>query len=1440
MSRIAKIAGWIFGAFILAVLAAFAVVQTGPGRRLVADSLNHALAGPDSVIEVGAITGVVPFNVSVSRITLSDKLGPWLRIDNATLRWSPSALLEARLLIDRLSADRVDVLRPPTSNANASNPPTGGFTLPHLPLAVDLRNLVITRLAVAPALAGGDYAEATVAAHGTLMHDRAAVTVALSRADGQRGSGLIDGRYDEAANTLALRVDIDEPTGIAMDALTGGTDHRPLRVTLDGGGKLAGWSGTLRLTSGADVAAEARLNIAHEAGTRVAITGTAAFAPLLAENLRPLVGDRVTFSIAGAEDGRGGLTLAPSHVALASMTVNAQGGRSDNGAVNGTAHVAVPNLSLVGAAAEQGMDGAIGIDAVLSGTAALPRLALSEHGAIVFGRVAFDGLTVDANIEGTNSPNAKDPRFGLTVDAKADTMRDAEDGAGYGPLSLHLAGAGDIAGTRIDARQLDVHGGGIAIDGDFSLDHGAGAGKATVDATDLAVLGRLLDRPLAGAIAARLTVRTAPDATITAEVSGTGDRLRTGVAAADALLAGPVKLAASLTATPAGKLAVSALSVESSRARLEASGGFDPAGRAINARIAASLADLKSVAGPLGGSGNLSATLGGTLDAPTIDARATLDHLAFRAMRIDHLDATVAAPGGVNGTATINARINSGRLTETIAAGLSRQSGSVYRLSDFRMNGTGGTASGAVMIDLAGRMLTGKLDGAIGDLSVWSDALGEPASGRITFAIDLPAKGRGPVRVAVDHLAVGTGPDATGIGHALLTGSASGDLARPSGTLELAIGGVAAAGVAITEATARVSAGNGAEDFQLRATGHAGETVSVAMTGTASQDHGTSRVRVASLSASLGVNHMTLEQPLTLTIAPNSYSVAGLALDVDGGKITGRAALSAQSVAADISLSRLPLHPLGVIVGKDEVGGTIDGRITMAGTARTPEAHLSLTTTGLDLETDGPLPRPSLALAATADWNGDRANLNARLSSASGETLAVGGSVPLAIDLATFALLDARDKTLAITVKGGGRLENLASILPLGEDRVSGAFTVDLAVGGTIAAPTPSGRIAVTGGAYADMALGSELSGIDLAIDGAGQRFVLDHLNATDGKTGTLKASGSVDLAVKPASVALDLAFTDFRVTQTDDATINADGDLRIGGSPSALKASGTLTVRRADLYIPDSLPASVASLNVIEIGGKRTVTEAARAKPVEPVALQIALDAPGRIFVRGHGISSEWRGHVDISGSSAAPVLNGELVDVNGTINLLGQNFTIDRGIVRFGGGTGIDPVLDAQASATASSVTATVSVSGTAQAPKIALSSVPALPQDEILAQVLFGSNVSALTASQGLQLAAAAASLAQGGPGMLDRVRDKIGLDRLDFGGGTGNGTQGAATGTTVTGGKYIANGVLVGVSQGITANSTQALVQVEVTPHISVNSTFGTASGSGFGAKYSIDY
>lgn len=1444
MRRAAKIAAWSAGGLFAVVATGLALMQTGIGKNWLASTATKALSNSAGTIKIGAIDGFVPFNMRISQIALGDAGGTWLTIDKAALAWSPSALLHGRLRIDQLTAQSIELLRQPASSQKSES---SGFALPHLPVTVELRNLTISRLAIAPTIAGGDNAEASISAQGLLTRDRADLSVRLSRTDGQPGTGILEARYDHPANALTLKLDIDEPTGILLDASMARTDHLPLRITLDGSGPLSGWQGQFHLVSGQGIHSDATVEIANTVGTRIALKGAAAISPLLAENLRPLVGDDVKFEIIAAEDGKGGAMLAPSQIALASVTIDAQGSRSYRGALDGKLHIAVPDTSAAASLLGQPTKGALSIDGVLGGTADRPKLTLTQHGEVTFGDIAVDGLAINAQVDEKPGSAADDPNFDLTIDAKAESLRDVASEKLYGPLTLHFAGTTDTKGKLVDIGQITATGGGVDFKGSGSFKDYIADGKASLAATDLSVLGAMFGQRLAGTANIDILLKTDRQRTMSIDVNGRGDGLHTGMPVGDAVLAGGLTLGVSGTRTANGKIAVGKMVLATGRAKIDGSGGFDPADRSLTGAVTATLSDLgvlsSALANPLIGTGKFSAKVAGTIDAPAIDADSSFDHVALGNARVDHIEAEIHAPQGLSGSATVKGRIESGKLAETIDVDLSRDGQQSYRLNRLRLIGTGGTVDAAMTIDPVQLRISGKMNAAIGDLSIWSGVAGQALAGQISLALDLPADGarQGPAQATIDRFSIGAGPNAIGVTHVALTGKLSGDLARRNGALDLSLTGLSANGAAITSADAHVSAKANASDFRLHAVGRAHDPISVDLMGSAAQGTNGNSFRIANFAVKMGNDAISLTKPATLTIAPQAYQLAGLALSVDGGAIEGDAALSPKAAAADLRIRQLPLHPIALLAGRSFVGGTLDGRITLSGTQQRPEAHMSLATKGFDVQTDGPLPRPNLNLAATADWRGERVNLDAKIAAGSGEALALTGSAPLAFDLTTLTPRVARDATLALAVKGGGRMENLSSIVPLGEDRITGGFTVDLAVGGTIASPRPSGRIAITGGRYANMALGTELDGIDLALTSAGERFVLDHLTATDAKSGKVSASGAVDLGQSPATVEFKLGFSDFLVARGDNMTIDADGDLKLAGTLKAMGVSGKLSVRNAELYIPDRLPSSVVTLDVIEIGG-RDKGEVSKSAPVTPVALQIALDAPGQIFVRGHGVTSEWRGHIDIGGSTAGPVLAGQLSVVNGSVDLLGQNFNIDRGVIGFAGGAAIDPVLNVQASATASSITALVNVTGTARAPKIALSSTPALPKDEILSRVLFGANVGSLTPSQGLQLAAAAATLAQGGPGIVDRVRSTIGLDRLDLsaGGSNANGTQGVAKGTTVSGGKYIANGVFVGVAQGLGSNSSQAKVEIEITPNVSVNSTFGTTSGSGFGAKYSIDY
>ena len=140
--------------------------------------------------------------------------------------------------------------------------------------------------------------------------------------------------------------------------------------------------------------------------------------------------------------------------------------------------------------------------------------------------------------------------------------------------------------------------------------------------------------------------------------------------------------------------------------------------------------------------------------------------------------------------------------------------------------------------------------------------------------------------------------------------------------------------------------------------------------------------------------------------------------------------------------------------------------------------------------------------------------------------------------------------------------------------------------------------------------------------------------------------------------------------------------------------------------------------------------------------------------------------------------------------------------------------------------------------------------MPQDEILARVLFNKGVGQITAGEGLQLAAAASTLAGGGPGVLDRLRGGLGLDWFKFGSGPSGpasstlnpraASSGATSGSAVSAGKYIAPGVSVGVSQGLSPPTSKVTVEIEVRPHLTVGGEAGQSGSTGIGLNYNYDY
>ena len=223
--------------------------------------------------------------------------------------------------------------------------------------------------------------------------------------------------------------------------------------------------------------------------------------------------------------------------------------------------------------------------------------------------------------------------------------------------------------------------------------------------------------------------------------------------------------------------------------------------------------------------------------------------------------------------------------------------------------------------------------------------------------------------------------------------------------------------------------------------------------------------------------------------------------------------------------------------------------------------------------------------------------------------------------------------------------------------------------------------------------------------------------------------------------------------------------------------------------------------------------------------------------MVTGLGIESEWRASFEIGGSVYAPALLGRADLIRGGYEFAGRQFDLARGIIRFQGVSPPDPILDIVAQGNTQGLNATIKVTGTGQRPEITFASVPALPQDELLSRLLFGTSITNLSAPEALQLAAAVASLSGGGTGLnpINAVRQAIGLDRLRIlpaDSITGQGTSIAA-------GKYLSKRAYVEIiTDGQGYSATRA--EFQITRWLSLLSSISTIGRQSATVRISKDY
>jgi translocation and assembly module TamB len=449
---------------------------------------------------------------------------------------------------------------------------------------------------------------------------------------------------------------------------------------------------------------------------------------------------------------------------------------------------------------------------------------------------------------------------------------------------------------------------------------------------------------------------------------------------------------------------------------------------------------------------------------------------------------------------------------------------------------------------------------------------------------------------------------------------------------------------------------------------------------------------------------------------------------------------------------------------------------------------------------------------------------------------------PAGVDVTLRGRLEGASADLRLTGSGNAAVLNgLADPTTL-----SGALNLDLALQGPLALRSLSGRITLTGGRIAYPLRGLALGRTEVIADLAqGSARLAATADVQSG--GRIRLGGTVALTA-PFDAALDIFLENARLRDAELFDTVLNGALRLTG-PALGRAllSGSLTVRETELVVPDTGFSSASDLAAIEhlrdsaevratraragVNGSGPEGSTAAGSSGPDWALDLLIEAPNRIFLRGRGLDAELGGSVRLGGTLGNVQPAGAISLIRGRLDLLGKRLDLSEASLALEGD--LVPYLRVVASNETEGVISIVTIEGPASAPDVTFSSLPELPQEEVLAWLLFGRGLDTISAFQAVQLANAVAVLAgRGGTGLVDRLRQGFGFDDLDI--------STAEDGTaSVAAGKYISRNVYSEIEVDQQGKSKVSL-NLDVRPGVTVKGSVGSDGESGIGIFLEGDY
>ncbi len=1394
--------------------------------RLVEDTIST----PNMQIRLNGIEGTLSSDVSLASITIADAEGVWLTITEPRLVWNRSALLRGRLDIESLTAQRIDIVRGPLPEEGAPAPESRSFAIPQLPVTLGLRELDAPLIVFGEALFGLA-AEVSVTGAIDLSGGSLDTNLAITRLDGPGGTLAADITYAADTEQLALDVALAEPENGLVANLLNLEGRPPVALNIEGDAPLD----DLRVQLALDVAQKRILNgnlqlDGVEGGLRARADLGGPLATIVRAPWRDLMGEasRLDAEALFADDGRIRIDRFSLTSGVLDLTANARL------LADGFLEAISLDASIADESAEEirFAEGAALTSAQLrlsydapAGDAFDAELTIAD---LVTGDVgaASVQIAVEGSVANFDQAANRSVTFTTTGAMTGITARDAATREALG-TAVTLSGAGSwAAGGPVQVSAFDVEGANLALKTSGRFADLAFDGQIGLETSSLAPFSQLAGRALDGSLGLLATGTIEP-------VSGAFDLVVNGVASQvslddptlDALLEGSTTLSGGVARGIDG-LAFDRLRVTNNQADILVDGRHATAGTALKAR--ADLRDLANVSPDASGAANLTLALARSDGPLSIDLTALMQRGTLAGKPVEALTASFS--GTAEDGVTTGALSGSGSLDgqPVTLQGDIRQDQAMLSLQGVQAVVGASRINADLTRDASGGLLRGTAAIVSSDISALAALALVEAGGALNADVKLTARDAvqvASVQAQAENLVVA----GNRIGGADITAELTDLFGALRIEAEIAGRDIAAGGVDIRTVDGTVTNAGSTSGFDLTAR-LAQNDARLTASGTAIAQDGGQRIVLDALALTSTIANARLAGPTTLLLREGTVGLSDARVTIGDGSLVINGS-AGRTLDLRVALTAIPLAIANAVRPDLQLAGTLSGTVQASGTASAPTAAFTISASSLSTAQTASFDVAPLSVETSGRFDAASSNLLIEaLTATNAQDISVSGRgrVPLS------------GGSLDMSAQGTVPLAIAQRFVAGRGATLSGLARFDVTATGPLASPSVSGLLSVAGGTLNDPLSNLRLENIGVLAGLNGDVVNIRQFTASLASGGTVNGAGTIGLnAGLPADLQINLERARYTDGQTFATTV--DGPMSLSGSLARDPLlAGELTLGATEIVVPETFGGNSELLDVVHVAPdqatSRTLQRIERVSPLPTpgarpsiLQLEISVSAPNQIFVRGRGLDAELGGRIVVRGPITNVQPQGAFQLRRGRLNILGQRFDISEGTITILGD--LDPVLDFTVTTQSGDVTAFINLSGRASDLQVTFSSSPELPQDEVLARIIFGRGLSQLSPTQIARLASVAFELTGGqSPGLVDGLREGLGLDDLDI-------VEDSDGNAAVRAGKYVSDNVYLGIETG---QDTEATINLDITDSLTARGALKSDGDTSLGIFFERDY